>query len=223
MKIDKILSIPKSFWVSLHFFTLRDALKLPILVRYNTKIQSLRGEIKVLGGVNQGMLSIGFGSVGLYDKRYQRSVLQLDGNIKLYGNSKVSLGHGSRISVGKNGCVTFGKNFINTAHMNICCVDSIVFGDDVVTSWETLVMDTDWHSVRNTKNNEVGCCTKPIVIGSGVWLCTKSMVLKGSNIPNGCIVGANSLVVGCFNEENCLIAGNPGQVRKKHVTMNRDY
>ena len=45
MKIDKILSIPKSFWVSLHFFTLRDALKLPILVRYNTKIQSLRGEI----------------------------------------------------------------------------------------------------------------------------------------------------------------------------------
>ena len=121
------------------------------------------------------MLSIGFGSVGLYDKRYQRSVLQLDGNIKLYGNSKVSLGHGSRISVGKNGCVTFGKNFINTAHMNICCVDSIVFGDDVVTSWETLVMDTDWHSVRNTKNNEVGCCTKPIVIGSGVWLCTKSM------------------------------------------------
>ena len=49
-KIEKILSVPKSFWVSLHFFTLRDALKLPILVRYNTKIRSLRGEIKVLGG-----------------------------------------------------------------------------------------------------------------------------------------------------------------------------
>lgn len=168
------------------------------------------------------MLSIGFGSVGLYDKRYQRSVLQLNGTIKLHGNSKVCIGNGSRISIGKNGCVTFGKNFINTAQMNICCIDSIVFGDDVVTSWDTLVMDTDWHCVRNVMTNEIGCCTKPIFIGNGVWLCTKSMVLKGSYIPNGCIVGANSLVNGCFEEENCLIAGNPGHVRKKHVTLNKD-
>lgn len=222
MEIDKILSIPKSLWVSMHFFTLKDAIKLPILVRYNTKILTLKGEINVLGGVNRGMLSIGFGSVGLYDKRYQRSVLQLDGTIKLHGDSKVCIGHGSRICIGKNGCVTFGKNFINTAQMNICCVDSIVFGDDVVTSWDTLVMDTDWHSVRNVMTSEICCRTKPIVIGNGVWLCTKSLVLKGSYIPNGCIVGAGSLVNGYFEEENCLIAGNPGHVRKKHVTLNRD-
>lgn len=50
MKIDKILSIPKSLWVSMHFFTLKDAIKLPILVRYNTKILTLKGEINVLGG-----------------------------------------------------------------------------------------------------------------------------------------------------------------------------
>lgn len=50
MKIDKILSIPKSFWASLHFFTLRDAIKLPILVRYNTKVLTLKGEINVLEG-----------------------------------------------------------------------------------------------------------------------------------------------------------------------------
>lgn len=49
-KIEKILSIPKSFWVSMHFFTLKDAIKLPILVRYNTKILTLKGEINVLGG-----------------------------------------------------------------------------------------------------------------------------------------------------------------------------
>lgn len=50
MKTDKILSIPKSLWVSMHFFTLKEAIKLPILVRYNTKILSLKGEINVLGG-----------------------------------------------------------------------------------------------------------------------------------------------------------------------------
>lgn len=45
MKLEKILSIPKSFWVSLHFFPLKDAIRLPILVRYNTKLNSLKGAV----------------------------------------------------------------------------------------------------------------------------------------------------------------------------------
>ena len=49
MNIEKILSIPKSFWVSLHFFPLKDALKLPVLVRYNTSLMSLKGKIIALG------------------------------------------------------------------------------------------------------------------------------------------------------------------------------
>ena len=40
MKIDKILSIPKSLWVSMHFFTLKDAIKLPSAIQYkNTDIK----------------------------------------------------------------------------------------------------------------------------------------------------------------------------------------
>ena len=63
MKIifEKILSIPKSFWVSFHFFPLKEAIKLPIFIRYNTKIQSLKGVVKInQGGVNTAMLRIGF-------------------------------------------------------------------------------------------------------------------------------------------------------------------
>lgn len=58
MQLDKILSIPKSLWVSLHFFPVKEAIRLPILVRYNTKIVSLKGRVKHLGGgVNAGCLS----------------------------------------------------------------------------------------------------------------------------------------------------------------------
>ncbi len=45
--IEKILSIPKSLYVSIRLFPLQDALKLPCLVRYNTKILDLNGQIKV--------------------------------------------------------------------------------------------------------------------------------------------------------------------------------
>lgn len=46
-KIEKILSVPKSFWVSLHFFRLKDALKLPFFVRYNCVLKNLSGNIKM--------------------------------------------------------------------------------------------------------------------------------------------------------------------------------
>ena len=49
-KIEKILSVPKSFWVSLHFFRLKDALKLPFFVRYNCVLKNLSGNIIIKSG-----------------------------------------------------------------------------------------------------------------------------------------------------------------------------
>lgn len=49
-KIEKILSVPKSFWVSLHFFRLKNALKLPFFVRYNCVLKNLSGDIKFKSG-----------------------------------------------------------------------------------------------------------------------------------------------------------------------------
>lgn len=59
--MKKILSIQKSFGVSFHFFLLKEAIKLPIFVRYNTKIQSLKGIIKINlgGGKKTAMLRVG--------------------------------------------------------------------------------------------------------------------------------------------------------------------
>ena len=46
--LEKILSVPKSLWVSLHLLPLKDAIKLPVFVRYNTKILSLKGNVKII-------------------------------------------------------------------------------------------------------------------------------------------------------------------------------
>lgn len=45
--IEKILSIPKSFYVSFRLFPLRQALLMPAMVRYNTKILNVEDLIKV--------------------------------------------------------------------------------------------------------------------------------------------------------------------------------
>ena len=48
--IEKILSLPKSLYVSSRFFPLVQAIHIPILVRYNTKLTSLSGSVKINSG-----------------------------------------------------------------------------------------------------------------------------------------------------------------------------
>lgn len=218
MDFEKILSIPKSLWISSRFFPLKEAIKLPILVRYNTKVFSTSGSIKVKEGIlKTSLLRIGFGKVGIYDKKYSRTIIDIRGTIHLNGD--VTLGHGSSLCVEEGASLTFGKNYSNTAEGKIVCRKKITFGDNVTTSWETLIMDTDWHFTQNTLTQEIYPDTKEITIGDNVWICTRSVILKGSFIPNGCIIGANSLCTKPFQVENTVIAGNPAKVRKENITM----
>jgi len=54
----------------------------------------------------------------------------------------------------------------------------------------------------------------PISIGDNTWICDGAIILAGTTIGNGCVIGAQALVKGVF-PENCLIAGNPAKVIKR--------
>lgn len=71
--LEHILSIPKSFYVSSKYFPLKDAVMLPIMVRYNTVLLGLKGKITDFLGAKFAMLKVGFGNVGVFDS-YQRSL-----------------------------------------------------------------------------------------------------------------------------------------------------
>lgn len=62
-------------------------------------------------------------------------------------------------------------------------------------------------------------CNEPqdVIIGEHCWIGTRTIILKGAELPNNTIVGANSLINKKFTEENTLIAGSPAKVIKKNV------
>lgn len=199
--------------------SLKIALKLPIIVRYDTILKSLNGRLLFKNQLIQtGIIRCGFGGVGIFDKRYQRSILEIAGQITISG--KCFFGTGSRICVMKNGFLEIGNNFNNSAKMTIVCAKNIKIENDVLTSWDTFIMDTDFHHVINTNTNKLSIMEKPIFIGKNVWIGRRSVVLKGSEIADGCIVGTCTLVSGKFYEQNCLLAGTPAKIIKKNITRN---
>lgn len=198
-------------------FPLRIAIKFPVFIGYNTKFVSLKGNIQIEAPSKLGIVRFGFGDVGIVDMRYTRTLIELNGTIIFKG--KAFFGQGSKISVGKEGVLYIGERYCITANSTIICFDSISFGDDVLFSWEILVMDTDFHPTINTLTDEKNFnMTKPIILGSNTWVGAKSVLLKGTKVPPNTIIGAGSVLNKNYKmEENCLLAGNPASIKKENI------
>lgn len=163
LTLEKLLSLPKSIYVSMRLFPFKEAVKIPVLCRYNVKNLSLKGEIMLEEGpVKTSMFQIGFGTVGIFDKKYSRTILQIDGVIHLIGAGKYVLGHGSRLCVGRNANLFIGSGFVNTAEMTLVCMQKINIGHHVTTSWNTLLMDTDFHATIDTITGKTNPYTSSI-------------------------------------------------------------
>ena len=215
--IEKLFSLPKSIYVSFRLFPISEAIRIPCFVRYNTQLISLKGLIKVkTGGVKLGMIQIGFGHVGIFDIKNERAIIQLIGVLEVEG--PITIGQGGRICVTKNGLLKIGENFSNTAMGTIVCNKEITIGRNVALSWNTLIMDTDWHDTINVVSGQINSKDAPIFIGDNVWIGTRAVILKRSIIGNGCIVGANAIVSGKFISENACIVGNPARIIKENIT-----
>lgn len=56
---------------------------------------------------------------------------------------------------------------------------------------------------------------KPIHIKKGTWIGGNSTITVGSVIGEGCVIGANTVIIGNVND-NVLFAGNPGKMIKEY-------
>ncbi|SEA09525.1 transferase hexapeptide (six repeat-containing protein) [Prevotella sp. tc2-28] len=211
--LEYSLSIPKSIFFCFRCLSFRNALHLPILIRYNVMIKSI-GDIE-LKEVGFGCVRIGFGDVGIFDKAHERSIWDVKGKVSFLGHCFI--GHGSRIVVGPEGQVKFGDFFRCTSAMSLICFKEICFGYRVLVSWDTLFMDTDFHYVQDLSDNTIIDNRKPIIVGNHVWIGCRTTIMKNTRINNDSIVAAGTVVVGQYNETNIIIGGCPSRIVKKGI------
>ena len=98
----------------------------------------------------------------------------------------------------------------------------IILGRDCMLSNNVNIRTTDSHSIINGSGKR----TNPgadIVIGNHVWIGFESLILKGTIIPNNCIIGARSILTSSLRaEDNDIIVGAPAKVLKKGHAWKRE-
>jgi len=114
--------------------------------------------------------------------------------------------------------IVIGKNFGMTGG-TICAAESVVIGDDVIIGANCTVTDTDFHPIDRAerKADSKAGRHRPVTIGNGVFIGMNCIVLKGTTIGDGVVVGAGSIVSGDIPAGH-VYAGNPAREVRKLVS-----
>lgn len=211
--IPFILGLPKTIYLNFKLLDFRTAIKLPIVVANNVVLSELSGTIEIKKEARFGMIKIGFGNIGIFNQKTSVSSIQLRGRIIFKGSAII--GYGSRLAI--LGDVIFGENFNITAESQVICNKRIVFGDNVLISWDTLIMDTDFHNIYDEGGNIINP-DKEVVIGNKVWVGCRTTILKGSRIGENTVIAANSCISGQIEGSNKIIGGNPVRTLKTGIS-----
>lgn len=98
----------------------------------------------------------------------------------------------------------------------------IYIGDNTLIGGNTKILDNDFHPIeaeaRNRDDKDM-IKTKQISIGKDCFIGCNVLILKGTSIGDGSVVGAGSVVSGHF-ESGVIIAGNPAKVIKSIDNVN---
>ena len=181
-------------------------------------MSSAKGTLKFKRPLRFGLIRLGFCGVAL-SSFHQWNVWNVHGWIDVLGYA--DFGVGTRLYVGPSGHLTIGDQMLITAQSELICCHRIIIGNNVLVSWDVLIMDTDSHPIRKI-NEEIINRDKPIIIGNNAWIGCRAVILKGTMIGNDSVVAVGTLAHRSYRQEKALIGGFPGEIIMSDIVWKRE-
>lgn len=185
---DFLISLPATIRFNFKHLPFKKAIKLPVFL-CRAKCSG-KGQYIFPENLSTGMIKLGFPMVSVFPAK--GIVLENKGVIKFEGET--AIGGGAGISVGKNGFLTFGDKFCNQTGAKIICYHKILFKEKVRVGWETLICDTDFHTMKSSDGNKYTKGYGEIEIGSEVWVGSYCKLFKNTSVPSRCTIASSTVL-----------------------------
>ncbi len=121
------------------------------------------------------------------------------------------------------GIITFGSGISVYRNMNVVAKSGrrIDVGNECMFARDIIIRNNDGHTITDTLTGEIINAPEDIKLHDRVWVGSRVMILKGSEIQEGSVIGAMALVNKKFSEKNILIAGVPAKKIRSNICWDR--
>lgn len=196
------IGILNTIRLNLHYFGIKGLFCPIILASRNVRISTLKGN--VYPGLKQiGAIRIGLGYVGTVDGKSSRCTWENTGDIYFEGQAFLNVG----TCLINHGQLTIGDGATFNGNVKIICFNNIKIGNGFICAWDSQIMDTDFHKIEDFSHKRINE-DRPIIIGNHVWIGTGCLILKGTVIPDNCVIAARSVVSKKMCYENVIYGSN---------------
>lgn len=207
-----LLGLPKTLIFNFHYFPLAKAWRLPVLVSHRVKFVRLGGTVE-LAAREFGAVRLGLADVDVFPDGGRPGVWRVEGRVRL--GADVRMGPGIRVVC--NGELDIGEHVYMNECVSLFCAKQIIIGRDTLISWDTTIVDNDFHELRDSGNNVINS-PAAIIIGERAWVGFGVTIAKQTQLAPGTVIGAGAVVRGEFTEPNCVLTGNPARKVRRDVS-----
>lgn len=146
-------------------------------------------------------------------------------SIKFCGNNSVMCLSRSRhpyiisTDVYNNSTIYIGENCYFNGQLHVIASEqqNIVIGGDCLFSFGIFIRTADPHLIYDSATKRKINPSASVFIGDHVWIGQSALLLKGTQIGSGSIIGGASCVAGKRIPSNVSAAGNPARVVRENV------
>ncbi len=214
MNISNLLK--RNLWATFYFnfkmLPLKQAIKLPFEFYGKVRFPSLKGQVIINVPVKRGLMQFGRAESEIFPK--EETLLSIMGKLIVAGDH-VFLGSGTVLEVSPDAEASFGSDILIAPRTRILVKSGLSIGSHVRISWDSQIFDSNFHYMRNVLTGKIAPRSKPVKIGSHVWIGNRVTINKGTVLPDYTIVASGSLCNKDYTMgegERITIAGTPAKV-----------
>lgn len=200
------IDILKTIFFNFKSLPFKQAIKFPIFIYSDTKLISI-GKIHIdSDDIHKGMIRIGKRN---FFAGFKTQFIN-SGEIHFQGKFLIESG----TCINNCGKIILGKESRFCERCNILIVNKLTIKDSTQIAFETVIMDTDFHTIVNTTKGTVKKSYGEIYIGSYNWIGNRCMIKKGTITDDYTIVSSLSMLNKNYQNEHKypLIAGCPAKI-----------